>query len=61
MEVRVDDMIGYIEYPKMHADGYAGWPVGIVSRHGRRGNQRQRGRARWPLRHPPRHYRTRES
>ena len=30
VDVEVERLVGYIEYPKMHADGYAGWPVGIA-------------------------------
>ncbi len=28
--VKIDKLLGYKEYPKMFADGYKGWPVGIV-------------------------------
>ncbi len=28
--VTVGALVGYIEYPKMHADGYPGWPVGMA-------------------------------
>lgn len=30
LEVTVGALVGYIEYPKMRADGYPGWPVGIA-------------------------------
>jgi ADP-ribose pyrophosphatase YjhB (NUDIX family) len=30
VEVTVDALVGYIEYPTMHANGYAGWPVGMA-------------------------------
>ncbi len=30
LEVEADALAGYIEYPKMHADGYPGWPVGMA-------------------------------
>jgi ADP-ribose pyrophosphatase YjhB (NUDIX family) len=30
LEVTPGALVGYIEYPKMHADGYPGWPVGIA-------------------------------
>ncbi|MFC8846778.1 MULTISPECIES: NUDIX hydrolase [unclassified Micromonospora] len=30
VEVAVLRMLGYLEYPGMHQDGYAGWPVGIA-------------------------------
>jgi ADP-ribose pyrophosphatase YjhB (NUDIX family) len=26
----VKGVVGYIEYPQMHADGYPGWPIGIA-------------------------------
>jgi ADP-ribose pyrophosphatase YjhB (NUDIX family) len=28
--VEIDTLLGYIEYPRMLADGYKGWPVGIT-------------------------------
>lgn len=30
VEVTPGALVGYIEYPRMHADGYPGWPVGIA-------------------------------
>jgi ADP-ribose pyrophosphatase YjhB (NUDIX family) len=30
VELNVRGVIGYIEYPQMHADGYSGWPIGIA-------------------------------
>lgn len=30
VEVTPGALVGYIEYPAMHADGYPGWPVGIA-------------------------------
>ena len=30
VKVQVGELIGYIEYPQMLADGYAGWPVGFA-------------------------------
>jgi ADP-ribose pyrophosphatase YjhB (NUDIX family) len=30
IEVTVGELVGYIEYPKMHADGYPGWPIGMA-------------------------------
>jgi ADP-ribose pyrophosphatase YjhB (NUDIX family) len=32
VRVEVGPLLGYIEFPKMHADGYAGWPVGLAFR-----------------------------
>jgi ADP-ribose pyrophosphatase YjhB (NUDIX family) len=30
VEVTPGALVGYIEYPRMHADGYPGWPVGMA-------------------------------
>lgn len=30
VEVTPGALVGHIEYPKMHADGYPGWPVGMA-------------------------------
>ncbi len=30
VDVRVGALLGYIEYPQMHAAGYPGWPVGVA-------------------------------
>jgi ADP-ribose pyrophosphatase YjhB (NUDIX family) len=30
VEVTVGALVGYIEYPRMHADGYPGWPIGMA-------------------------------
>lgn len=30
LEVTPGALVGYIEYPKMHAAGYPGWPVGMA-------------------------------
>ncbi|MDI6103012.1 NUDIX domain-containing protein [Actinoplanes sp. NEAU-A12] len=30
VEVAVGPLLGYIEYPQMHAAGYRGWPIGIA-------------------------------
>jgi ADP-ribose pyrophosphatase YjhB (NUDIX family) len=30
IEVTVGALLGYIEYPDMHRNGYPGWPVGIA-------------------------------
>jgi ADP-ribose pyrophosphatase YjhB (NUDIX family) len=30
LEVTPGALVGYIEYPTMHADGYPGWPVGMA-------------------------------
>ncbi len=30
VEVEVGELLGYIEYPLMHANGYRGWPVGFA-------------------------------
>jgi ADP-ribose pyrophosphatase YjhB (NUDIX family) len=30
LEVTPGALVGYIEYPRMHADGYPGWPVGMA-------------------------------
>ncbi|WP_018637735.1 NUDIX hydrolase [Parafrankia elaeagni] len=30
VSVAVGDLLGYIEYPFMAADGYRGWPIGIA-------------------------------
>jgi ADP-ribose pyrophosphatase YjhB (NUDIX family) len=30
VEVKINKVLGYAEYPKLWADGYTGWPVGIV-------------------------------
>nr|MDT0661801.1 NUDIX hydrolase [Micromonospora sp. DSM 115978] len=30
VKVQVGPLIGYVEYPQMLADGYAGWPVGFA-------------------------------
>jgi ADP-ribose pyrophosphatase YjhB (NUDIX family) len=30
LEVTPGELVGYIEYPKMHADGYPGWPIGMA-------------------------------
>jgi ADP-ribose pyrophosphatase YjhB (NUDIX family) len=30
VEVQIHRLLGYIEYPKMAAEGYRGWPIGIA-------------------------------
>ncbi len=30
IQVKVGNILGYIEYPQMMADGYNGWPVGVA-------------------------------
>jgi ADP-ribose pyrophosphatase YjhB (NUDIX family) len=30
LEVTPGALVGYIGYPKMHADGYQGWPIGMA-------------------------------
>jgi ADP-ribose pyrophosphatase YjhB (NUDIX family) len=30
VDVEVGKLLGYIEYPKMAADGYNGWPIGMA-------------------------------
>ena len=30
VDVEVGKLLGYVEYPKQHAEGYNGWPVGIA-------------------------------
>ena len=30
VRVRIEKLLGYIEYPGMHRDGYFGWPIGLA-------------------------------
>jgi ADP-ribose pyrophosphatase YjhB (NUDIX family) len=30
VEVEVGDILGYIEYPRLNAEGYRGWPIGVA-------------------------------
>lgn len=30
IEVKINKLLGYLEYPQMNADGYKGWPVGVA-------------------------------